>query len=101
MFELQIRPAPASLAALGERVELHELTCGEVNQLKTTDALFAASLHIDGATWTSEEINALPGRFAGGLSHALRTVLAMHGLGIEEPTAPAKADSEGSESGEA
>jgi hypothetical protein len=89
MFELQILPAPDGLAALGERVELHELAYGAMRAVMAAEpssehvgeALLAASLWVDGEPLGSlEALRELPGRFAGGILRALEACMQMYGL---------------------
>jgi hypothetical protein len=113
MFELQTVPAPEGLAALGERVELRELTYGELRRTMATadraqagEALLAASLYVDGAPLGLDALQALPGRFAGGIARALERTLALHGMGVTAPAedtdeASAAEPSEASAPGEA
>ena len=92
MYELQTLPAPDKLAPLGQAVELRELPFGEMREAMGAAErpeergfyLLAASLHVDGQPLGYEELQALPGRFSGGLTQALALVVRMHGLGGED-----------------
>jgi hypothetical protein len=88
MFELQTIPAPAGLAPLGSSVELRELSYGAVRRAmaegegrRASEALLAASLHVDGAPLTLDTLDALPGRFSSAIGQALGQTLALHGMG--------------------
>jgi hypothetical protein len=90
-FDLRTERAPERLAPLGGVVELRELPYGQMRAAmasgepgQSTDRLFAASLHVDGAPFGYEALQALPGRFAGGIADAMSACLRLHGL-ITEP----------------
>jgi hypothetical protein len=103
MFELQVISPVPGLEALGERVELRELAYRDVRAAlaagsevaRSTEALFAASLHVDGAPLGLDALDALPGRLAGSVTRALQRCLALHGMG-----APAGGEAAGEASGE-
>jgi len=88
MFELQTIPAPPGLAPLGTRVELRELSYGDLRRAMAAapdsthagEALLAASLHVDGEPYTLDDLEALPGRFSGAIARALGQVLELHGM---------------------
>ncbi len=110
MFELQTVPAPAGLAALGERVELRELSYGALRAAMQSavvrgqagEALLAASLHVDGEPLGLEALEALPGRFAGAIARALQRTLELHGMSLDAANeADAEAPDEDPPPGEA
>ena len=95
MFELQtLRPVPG-FEELGD-VELRELPYGAVRAAlaagasidRSTEALFAASLHIDGKPVGLEGLDALPGRVSGSVSAAVARCMELHGLGRRPPAEP-------------
>lgn len=98
-FELQTRPVPDGLAAIGASVELRELPYGKMRAAmvaaekasESADRLLSASLHVDGAPIGFDALQALPGRFAGAISKALEQCLEMHGLSRAEAPEPPKA----------
>jgi len=88
MFELQvIHPVPG-FDALGTDVELRELPYGEVRAAlaagraaeRSTESLFAASLHIDGKPLGLAGLDALPGRLSGAVQRAIERCLDLHGM---------------------
>jgi len=88
MFELQtIDPVPG-LEELGTRVELRELPYRAVRAAlaagraaeRSTEALFAASLHVDGMPLGLDGLDALAGRYTGAVQRAMERCLGMHGL---------------------
>lgn len=94
-YDLQTEPGPAALAPLGQ-VELRELPYGQMRAVmaasdqpgQSAERLMAASMHVDGQPLGYEALQALPGRFAGGITTALTQCLRMHGLATEpEPAA--------------
>jgi hypothetical protein len=83
-----VRPAPERMAAIfpGQRVELHELSYGALREAmrqvgeaeRYTEAVLAASLHVDDAPLGLEALYALPGRFAGAITEGLRAAAELH-----------------------
>ena len=90
-FDLQTEPGPAALAPLGA-VEIRELPYGEMRAAmgagdkpgQSAERLLAASMRVDGAPLSFDALQALPGRFAGGIAAALGQCLRMHGLATTE-----------------
>ena len=95
MFELQRKPAPAGLAALGD-VEVRELGYGAMREAmsatdkpgQSAERLLAASLHVNGEPLGYEALQQLPGRFAGAIAASLEVCLRLHGLTGGDPETP-------------
>jgi hypothetical protein len=89
-YELQRTPAPQRLAEAlgGTSAEFRELSFGKMQAAMrvggdrghASEALLAASLHVDGNPVTLDAVLDAPGRFSGVLTDAIATVIRMHGL---------------------
>jgi hypothetical protein len=103
MFELQTLEVP-ELAELGARVELRELFYGDEQRAlmaggpRGLEWLLCATLHVDGAPYTIGQLDALPGRFGGPITRAMKVVMKLYRLedpvegSAETPAPPAPVD---------
>jgi hypothetical protein len=99
MFQLQVEPAPAGLAPLGQVVELREMTYGAMRDSmsssesgQSAERLLGASLYVDGQPIGYEGVRALPARFSNAIAEALGQAMKLHGLQVAAATDAPAAD---------